>query len=131
MAENLLARSESKSIVWGATNHGAHDVGSLDPSWAEFPKVGDYVHDELGEQYYVVAVSAAAGELGGVYSRNTRPVSERHPDSIEARTATLAFVELEPGPVITEVFGDHLEGDWSAVIDAVLVVPQTEPVRYE
>ena len=139
MADVLLDEAqEHKLIVWGATLHGAHDLDTLRPKRIRQVTLGDHAHAALGKRYYVVGVSAIEGEIGGLYSKTSRPLPERHPEALESvlRDAGTpsAFVDLRGlggESMISEVLGHHRRGPWADVLDGVLVFPRTEPVRFE
>jgi erythromycin esterase len=97
MAETLvwLARErypDRKLIVWAASSHMAYNASTVeqptdDGGWAfgdgEWEPMGNHVHEQLGDHFYVINFIAHHGTYGNVFNPNHRTLPPPEDGSIE------------------------------------------------
>jgi len=147
MAETMvwLAREfhpDRKLIVWAASSHLTYnsrrvEFGDGEGNWANdaspWEPMGNYVHEQLGDDFYVIDFIAYAGEIGSVAGWS-RPLEPAPPGSVDALChesgQPYLFVDLrtmpswEGGAWLVERnvarprgYGE-MRADWSEVCDA-------------
>lgn len=147
MAENILwmvrdrYRGE-RVILWLASSHATPSraiftTSDGDPAAPGMVPTGRYLRDVLGDDYYVMGLSAAGGHHGSYMSADSTPIPEPTPGSLEAafvRTGyPFGFVDLRSTraaavPRVTRVMGfSDEEGDWRRALDGVLLVRTMTP----
>lgn len=128
-----LKRSD-KVIVWAATNHLAKTLKNVAGSEG-LHSFGEHVLERARMHPFVVATSSLSGSVG---RRKPQPLSDAPANSIEARAfdhveGDVAYVDSRllkrAGRTYSRMLGvDFQNGDWSAVVDAVIVFRQDTPV---
>jgi erythromycin esterase len=152
MGQNLLWLANEyypnhKIIVWAATYHLARNLETItvaDPElltiYANGQVMGDIVHDELGDQVYVLGITAYSGTSGifGMDMLELAPPSENSLEDLVNRTGLeFAFLDLHTLPaggawlqeeLYSRVIGhSEMQADWTNILDGMLFIQEMAP----
>jgi erythromycin esterase len=147
MADNILWQVRDRFpgervILWLASSHATPALADLTVPGGEadaggMVTMGRFLRDALGDDYYVIGLSAIGGYYGTYLSPDSTEIPQPAVGSLEALFAAtgheFGFVDLRSVPLaavprVTRIMGlSDREGDWQRAVDGVLLIRTMAP----